>query len=121
MPIPETVVIGVHVMADDFAATLPPAPRRGGRRSALHRSEVLTLALLSQCACFPSERAFWRFADARWRPLFPTLPSRPEPSLRTKARRGALRNCRSTSARSACCEARHHHLLDGGRAGREPR
>lgn len=113
MPIPETVVIGVYVMADDFAATLPPAPRRGGRRPALHRSEVPTLALLSQCACFPSERAFWRFADARWRPLFPTLPSRPQLNRAIRAQRAAAVAFGRACARRLDGLTAAYEVLDG--------
>lgn len=90
MLISETVVIAVYVMVDDFHATLPPVRRRGGQQPALHRSEVLTLALLSQCSCFPSERAFWRFVDAAWRHLFPTLPSRPQLNRAVRAQQAAL-------------------------------
>jgi hypothetical protein len=90
MPVPEAVVIGVYVMADEFqAAALPPVPRTGGQRPALHRSEVLTLALLAQLGCFPSERAFWRFADAEWRHLFPRLPHRSQLNRAVRAQRAA--------------------------------
>jgi len=79
MLIPETVVIAVYAMIDDFQRTeLPPVVPKGGQQPALSRSEVLTLALFSQVSCFPSERAFWRYADAEWRHLFPRLPSRPQ-------------------------------------------
>lgn len=77
MPIPETVVIGVYVMVDEFCrSTLPPVRKRGGFQPALSRSEVLTLAVLSQVGCFASEAAFWRCADAHWRHLFPRLTHR---------------------------------------------
>jgi hypothetical protein len=42
----------------------------------LSRSEVVTLALFGQWAHFPSERAFYRYAQRRWRGLFPHLPDR---------------------------------------------
>jgi len=90
MLIPETVVIAVYVMVDEFLASTPPARRCRGRHPALARSEVLTLALFSQLACFSSERAFWRFADATWRPLFPGLPSRPQLNRAIRAEQAAL-------------------------------
>jgi hypothetical protein len=75
MHIPESTVIAVYAMVDDFrAARLPPARRRGGRQPALTRGEVLTLALFSQLGCFASERAFYRVADAEWRHPFPACP-----------------------------------------------
>ena len=77
MLIPETVVIAVSAMVDEFQATqLPPVVRKGGQQPALTRSEVLTLALFSQLGCFASERAFYRVVAADWRHLFPRLPSR---------------------------------------------
>jgi hypothetical protein len=77
MSISETVVIAVYVMVDEFQRTaLPPVRKHGGFQPALHRSEVLTLALLSQVDCFASEAAFWRMANAEWRHLFPRLPHR---------------------------------------------
>lgn len=91
MPIPEAVVIGVYAMVDEFqAAHLPPVRRRGGRRPALHRSEVLTLALLGQLGGFASERAFYRFVDAEWRHLFPRLPSRVQLNAAVRGQAGAL-------------------------------
>jgi hypothetical protein len=77
MPDFETFVTGVYVMADEFCQRhRPPEPVRRGRRPALSRAEVLTLALVAQPARFESERAFARFAEARLRPLFPALPDR---------------------------------------------
>jgi hypothetical protein len=36
----------------------------------------VTLALFGQWACFPSERAFYRYALRHLRPAFPRLPAR---------------------------------------------
>ena len=105
MLIPETVVIAVYVMVDDFQrAELPPVARRGGQQPALSRSEVLTLGLLSQLACFPSERAFHRFAVAQWRHLFPRLPHRSQLNRAIRAQATAL------AAFGRCC-ARHLDAL----------
>lgn len=71
----ETFVITVYVTVDEYVRTQPP-PVRAGRPSALCLSEVLTLALVSQLARFPSERAFYRYADRHLRALFPALPDR---------------------------------------------
>lgn len=75
---PETFLVELYVLADAFSKTAFPADRHPGPRAALDRSEVLTLALFSQWARFASEREFWRYADRHVRPLFPTLPSRPQ-------------------------------------------
>lgn len=74
---PETFLTEVYVLADDFCKTQPDA-RRPGPAAALTPSEVLTLALFAQWRPFPSEAAFHRYACRRLRPLFPTLPSRPQ-------------------------------------------
>lgn len=75
---PETFLTELYVLADDFCKThLTPAPHPGPAAS-LTSSEVLTLAIFSQWLQFPSEAAFSRYARRRLRPLFPTLPSRPQ-------------------------------------------
>jgi hypothetical protein len=91
MFVPETVVIEVYVMVDELSLTaLPPERRRRGQQPALSRSEVVTLALLSQLECFPSERAFYRFVDAQWRHLFPRLPDRSQLNRAIRAQHDAL-------------------------------
>jgi len=74
---PETFLTELYVVVDVLCKTqLPPAAPPLGRRPALDRSEVVTLALFGQWAEFPSERAFYRYAQRRLRPLFPALPDR---------------------------------------------
>lgn len=72
----ETFLTALYVSVDTFCQTVPPPPRRPGPRSALDRSEVLTLAILAQWDVFPSERAFYRFAARHLRSAFPGLPDR---------------------------------------------
>src|SRR5690349_9135564 len=72
----ETFVITVYDLVDTAVRQHLPPERRRGRRPALTRSEVLTLALLAQLGRFGSERGFSRFASQRLRPLFPRLPDR---------------------------------------------
>ena len=72
----DTFLTTLYVMADDFSkAQAPPAPKPGPA-AALAVSEVITLAVFAQWQPFPSERAFYRFAQRRLRPYFPTLPHR---------------------------------------------
>lgn len=72
-----TFLTTVYVLiADD--CTLPVEAIRPGRRPALTREELLTLALFGQWFPFGGERAFYRWAQAHLRAYFPTLPSRPQ-------------------------------------------
>jgi hypothetical protein len=75
---PETFLVELYVAVDTFCKEALPPDRRPGRAPSLARSEVVTLALFGQWACFPSERGFYRWAARHLRPLFPTLPSRPQ-------------------------------------------
>lgn len=70
---PETFLTEVYVLIDDLVES-PPV--RSGPRPALARSEVITLAIMSQWSCFASEREFYRYAEQHLRGLFPTLPHR---------------------------------------------
>jgi hypothetical protein len=74
---PETFLTELYVLVDEFCKQ-QSAPVRPGPAPALTESEVLTLALFSHWASFGSERAFYRYAARHLRPLFPTLPSRPQ-------------------------------------------
>jgi hypothetical protein len=75
---PDTFLTVLYVTIDDFCLKhLAPEPRPSrGCSAALSRSEVLTLSLFGQFARFQSERDFYRFAQQKLRPLFPTLPHR---------------------------------------------
>jgi hypothetical protein len=72
----DTFLTTVYVLADAFCQTLDPPLVHPGPETALTRSEVLTLAVFSQWEHFPSERAFYRYAERHLRPYFPTLPDR---------------------------------------------
>jgi DDE family transposase len=106
----ETFIITVYDLVDTAVRQyLPAQPRRRGRRPALTRSEVLTLALLAQLGRFSSERDFCRFARQRLRPFFPRLPHRSQLHR-------AFRRAEPTLA------ALSHHwaeLLDAGTAAYE--
>lgn len=73
---PATFLTELYVIIDDWDKTQPPEPPRRGPAPHLSRSEVLTLAVVGQWRHFASERDFWRWAERRLRPYFPTLPSR---------------------------------------------
>lgn len=73
----ETFLTEVYVTVDDYFVSAGPVEEiRRGPRPALSRSEVVTLALVSQAHRFRSVRDFYAFARQRLRPCFPTLPHR---------------------------------------------
>jgi hypothetical protein len=81
----------LYVMIDDFdQRQLPPEPSRPGPATSLSRSEVMTLALFGQWACFRSERAFYRYAWSHLRPAFPQLPTREQFNRRLWQHRDAM-------------------------------
>jgi len=113
MFVSETVVLEVYVMVDDLSVTaLPPERRRRGQPPALCRSEVVTLAILSQLECFPSERAFYRFVDAQWRHLFPRLPDRSQLNRAIRAQYAALVTIGRACARRLDALTAPYEVLD---------
>jgi hypothetical protein len=87
---PETFLVELYVLVDEFGKSLPPPRCRPGPSPSLWPSEVVTLALYSQWARFRSERDFYRFANARLRPYFPRLPSRPQLNRLLRQQQSAL-------------------------------
>lgn len=73
---PDTFLTILYVKVDDFCQSHLPPETHPGPDAALSPSELVTLALFSQFALFPSERAFYRWAERHLRPLFPRLPAR---------------------------------------------
>ena len=71
-------LLTLYVTIDDLCKMHLPseAPRGPGRPPSLTRSEVLTLAMLSQWYRWRSERDFYRYATKHLRSAFPTLPHR---------------------------------------------
>ncbi len=73
----DTFLTTLYVLVDECdKGMLPPEPTTPGPAPALSRSEALTLALFGQWGTFPSERAFYRYAQRHLRTAFPTLPAR---------------------------------------------
>src|SRR5690349_641771 len=87
----DTFLTTLYVMIDDFDQMyLAPVLPRPGPPSSLSRSEVVTLALFGQWACFPSERAFYRYACHHLRPAFPQLPVRTQFNRLLRQHRDAI-------------------------------
>jgi hypothetical protein len=90
---PDTFLTTLYVMVDDFCTTsLPPEPHPGPR-SALRRSEVVTLAIFGQWEPFGSERGFYRYAQRHLRAAFPSLPTREQFNRQLRPHHGALVAC----------------------------
>lgn len=86
----DTFLITLYVQVDEFCKSHPESFEETrlwpcGRRSALSRSEVLSLSIFGQWYRFRSERDFYRFALQRLRHLFPELPDRSQ-FVRAQAR-----------------------------------
>ena len=73
---PDTFLTTLYVMVDEFCQSQLPPEGHPGPRASLSRSEVVTLGLFGQWACFRGERAFYRHAHQHLRAAFPTLPHR---------------------------------------------
>src|SRR5713226_1334806 len=73
----DTFLTTLYVMSDDFCKLhLPAEAVHTGPQVSLSGSEVITLALFGQWVQFPSERAFYRYAEHHLRAAFPDLPDR---------------------------------------------
>jgi len=78
-------------MSDDFCQSVFPHEKRTpGPVPALQRSEVITLALFGQWVQFPSERAFYRYAQHHLQAAFPDLPDRSQFNRLMRTHRDAI-------------------------------
>lgn len=87
MIVVDTDVSILYVMVDDFCQSHHfDEACHPGPAAALSCGEVVALALFGQWVQFPSERAFYRYAEHHLRAAFPTLPDRaPVQSLASAA------------------------------------
>jgi hypothetical protein len=87
----DTFVTILYVMSDDFCQSQPrEEPGHSGPPAALCRAEVITLAVFGQWVNFPSERAFYRYAEHHLRAAFPALPDRAQFNRLMRAHRDAI-------------------------------
>src|SRR5712692_2783243 len=87
----ETDLSTLYVMSDDFCKWhLPVEALHPGPQASLSRSEVITLALFGQWVQFPSERAFYRYAQQHLRAAFPQLPDRSQFNRLLRQHRDAI-------------------------------
>ena len=87
----ETFLTTLYVMVDDVCQSeLEPEKSKSGPMASLSRSEVITLALFGQWVQFPSERAFYRYAQHHLLEAFPQLPERSQFNRLQRAQRDAI-------------------------------
>ena len=87
----DTFLTTLYVMADDFCQSqLPREKQNPGPAASLQCSEVITLALFGQWVQFPSERAFYRYAEQHLRAAFPALPARSQFNRLMRTHRDAI-------------------------------
>ena len=85
----DTFLTILYVIAEDFCQSHPPKKRPGPQPS-LSEGEVITLALFAPWGRFSSERDFYRYAEARLRDAFPTLPERSQFNRLVRSQVGLL-------------------------------
>lgn len=109
----ETLVTAVYVTIDEFVRThLGPDPVTCGQKPALCRSEVLTLALISQLPVFSSERSCLRWAAGPGHTLFPHLPHRAQVNRAIRRQQAVLVQYGRTIARQLGALSAEFEILD---------
>lgn len=86
----DTFLTQLYVMVDEFCQSHLPPERGPGPAASLTRSEVITLALVSQWYRFRGERDFYHWAASHLRSAFPRLPSRPQFNRLVRRHQGSL-------------------------------
>lgn len=109
----DTFLVWLYVVVDDFCKAALPGERQPGPAASLSRSEVLTLALFGQWGRFASERDFYRYAQRRLRPAFPTLPVRSQFNRLLRAQQPALVACGQFFAAQSGAGQAPYEAFDG--------
>ncbi len=87
----DTFLTTLYVMVDDVCQWRQAQEKhKPGPQASLQRSEVITLAPFGQWVQFPSERAFYRYAQHHLRAAFPTLPDRSQFNRLLRAHRDEI-------------------------------
>ena len=87
----DTFLTTLYVMVDDFCQSRNAHEKHApGPAAALQCSEVITLAVFGQWVQFPSERAFYRYAEQHLRAAFPQLPHRTQFNRLMREHRDAI-------------------------------
>ena len=108
----DTFVITVYVWVDEVCKSAA-AVRRRGPAPVLTRSEVVTLALLSQWGCFASQRAFYRWAHTHLRWAFPRLPHRSQFNRQMRAEHDTINAMALWVANQLDAASSPYEVVDG--------
>jgi hypothetical protein len=110
---PETFLIQLYVMVDDFSQSHLPPEVQPGPSPSLARSEVLTLALLGQWRRFASEREFYAWIHRDLGSAFPRLPHRSQLNRLIRRQHPALMTFAGYLARLLNSKPPAYEVLDG--------
>jgi len=111
---PETFLTELYVAVDTLCKAGIPLPIHPGPASALSPSEVVTLAIYGQWTRFGSETAYYGEVWRGLRPLFPTLPSRPQFNRAIRAHQATIAAvAQALGAQVAVGDERAYEIVDG--------
>jgi hypothetical protein len=111
---PATVRTEVDVAVDEFCQAHLPAPIRPGPAPAPSPGEVVTLAICGQWTRFGPETAYHGYLWRELRPLFPTLPSRPQVNRAVRAHHPLIAAVAHALGRAlAAGDDRAYEVVDG--------
>ncbi len=111
---PETVRTEVSVAVDTICKADITIPVHPGPAPALSPSEVVTLAIYGQWTRFGSETASYGEVWRGLRPLFPTLPSRPQFNRAIRAHHATIAAvAHALGAELAIGDGRAYEIVDG--------
>jgi Transposase DDE domain len=109
----DTFLTTLYVLVDDLIKTLPEPPAQPGPKPTLSRSEVITLALISQWKQFGREVGFVRYAHTHLKAAFPGLPSRTQLNRAIRAHHDDLVAVGQALVRQLGSAKQAYELLDG--------
>lgn len=109
----DTFLTTLYVMVDEFCKSqLAAEAPQSGPQASLNQSEVVTLAVFGQWSQFPSERAFYRYAERHLRSAFPSLPTREQFNRLLRAHRDAIVTFGLSLGQLLQAQAGPYELLD---------
>jgi hypothetical protein len=109
----DTFLITLYVLVDDLIRHLPENASNPGPKPSLCRSEIVTLALISQWKQFPRETGFVIYAKRHLCGAFPGLPSRTQRNRAIRNHHDAIVAVGQALVRQLGSQEQVYELLDG--------